>query len=410
MNQTSPLFPFNGVHSSDTNQNNNHPENPNSEDFFDYLFTNPAETGLIDSLSGDQGSNTNVNTSNHEENTIPLFPSSIGSELVRSPKRPADFESTEQKNPKRKKTSLSLQKNRDSARESRRKKKEYIQNLEKELQLLRDEISILRNTPTSNPSQTSQTGLVNSPLNNTTTNPTSAHRDIQELVSLRQKAISSLRDILTQINSSTSSSSKSSSFSSTLHQHNLSLVSLYTQAACPSISSHISALQTLLSPAPPLKFLLWASSQRDVFFQDDIPSNPPSSESPSLPPIPSFLPTSTPTSSPSSSSTNPITGTSQRTNHLWKVLTQELNLTEQQKQFILSHRTILSNFHNFILSSNQHLSTLGSSLSKSYSDLYSILNDWSNMFSPEQSSKFFCWVENNPAFNTLIETLWETTL
>jgi hypothetical protein len=137
---------------------------------------------------------------------------------------------------------------------------------------------------------------------------------------------------------------------------------------------HLDYLEKLLVPTQVTKMGLWSLDQEDEFYE-------------------------------ATGSSSSMSGQAQ--NSIWHILCDELNVTEEQKQRIVSHRGKIRSLLGDLKSSLELLSTLRVKVEGKNEALEAEMKILQSILTPKQAAQFILWVSHNPACMQMLNKLWE---
>ena len=96
-----------------------------------------------------------------------------------------------------------------------------------------------------------------------------------------------------------------------------------------------------------------------------------------------------------STSTTAMSG--QKSNSIWNILCRELEVTEEQKKKIISHRSKIRHLCAELKASLHLLSQLRGKVDVKNESLEGEMKQLQGILTPKQAAKFILWVSHNPA-------------
>lgn len=149
-----------------------------------------------------------------------------------------------------------------------------------------------------------------------------------------------------------------------------------------SVRHHLQELRKLLLPTQITKLCIWGLQQDDAFFQD--PRDRTTGEATAV---------STETETPS----------------IWNILCQHLKLTEAQQQGIMHNRHYVGEQRGNIATTIQLLEKLDQKISDTFKLNEGLLQSIMQEITPVQQAKYLLWQENNQACMQMLEHVWKIT-
>lgn len=130
---------------------------------------------------------------------------------------------------------------------------------------------------------------------------------------------------------------------------------------------HFSKIHELLIPFPFVKFILWGLDQRDDFFEADA---------------------------------------SGKLQGVWGLLVQQLGFTEEQQQQLISMRSACATQRKEITGLVSNLKSLNEKIRKKLEELMILMRNMQDILTPPQQIKFLHWAENNEAAMSMVDAIW----
>jgi uncharacterized membrane protein YgcG len=93
-------------------------------------------------------------------------------------------------------------------------------------------------------------------------------------------------------------------------------------------------------------------------------------------------------------------------NSIWHILCRELNVTEEQKQAVVSHRGRIRSLCGDLKASLELLSDLRSKVDGKNEALEAEMKILQGILTPKQAAQFILWVSHNPACMQMLNKLW----